>query len=134
MELLLNLAWLLLALPAYWLWCARRSTQKSSMQCVLSLACLLVVLFPVISATDDLQAMRTEMEESSTSKRTARQAASPDKSPLLGWDGLVAVVASSTNPFTETKECFVSTAAPVVVAATPDARLLGRAPPSSFLA
>src|SRR5215831_12850116 len=75
MELLLNLAWLLLALPAYWLWRERGAMRKSGFQCLLALGCLLVVLFPVISATDDLQAMRTEMEESSgASKRTLRQA------------------------------------------------------------
>ena len=63
MELLLNLAWLLLALPAYWLWRGRTSTRKfSSAQCLLALGCLLVVLFPVVSATDDLRVMRAEME------------------------------------------------------------------------
>jgi len=78
MELLLNLAWLLLALPAYWLW--RRGTEArvprrvSSLQCLLALGCVLVLLFPVISASDDLHAMRAEMEESSPSKRTVRQA------------------------------------------------------------
>jgi hypothetical protein len=80
MELLLNLAWLLLALPAYWLWRASRTPHAnrnfSSLQCLLALGCLLVVLFPVVSATDDLRAMRTEMEESPSSKRTIRQASS----------------------------------------------------------
>ena len=80
MELLLNLAWLLLALPAFWLW--RRSTAASvgrkftALQCVLALGCMLVILFPVVSATDDLRAMRNETEESPISKRTSvRQAA-----------------------------------------------------------
>jgi hypothetical protein len=83
MELLLNLAWVLLALPAYWLWqrgaAARLARRVSSLQCLLTLGCVLVLLFPVISASDDLHAMRAEMEESSTSKRTVRQAVS-DKS------------------------------------------------------
>jgi hypothetical protein len=78
MELLLNLAWLLLAIPAYQLW--RSSTPRnrrygfSSLQCLLALGCVLVLLFPVISATDDLHAMRAEMEESPASKRSVRQA------------------------------------------------------------
>jgi hypothetical protein len=81
MEQLLNLAWLLLALPAYWLW--RRGTRRfSSLQCLASLGCLLVLLFPVISASDDLHAMQTEMEDSSVSKRTVCQAASDKNS---GW-------------------------------------------------
>ncbi len=78
MELLLNLAWLLLALPAFWLWHRSRSAGPghgvNALQCLLALGCLLVILFPVVSATDDLRAMRSEMEESPASKRTIRQA------------------------------------------------------------
>ena len=78
MELLLNLAWLLLALPAFWLWRDSRSVPRgrrfTALQCLLALGCMLVVLFPIVSATDDLRAMRNEMEESPASKRTIRQA------------------------------------------------------------
>src|SRR5580704_649296 len=99
MELLLNLVWVLLALPAYWLW--RRSTGSerglSSLQCLLALGCVLVLLFPVISATDDLHAMRAEMEESASSKRAVRQAGNEKGS---GWvnrlQGPPALVASAT--------------------------------------
>ncbi|MFZ0955913.1 MAG: hypothetical protein WAN60_06200 [Candidatus Sulfotelmatobacter sp.] len=102
MELLLNLAWLLLALPACWLW--RRSFHTralgklGSLQCLLALACLLVLLFPVISATDDLHVMRTEMEESSPGKRSARQAAG-EKTSLwhARWHPLPAVVATPAS-------------------------------------
>jgi len=69
MELLLNLVWVMLAVPAFWLWrLAKNSpgTSKHSSYCWLSLACILILLFPVVSATDDLQAMRPEMEESSS--------------------------------------------------------------------
>jgi hypothetical protein len=78
MELFLNVAWVLLALPACWLWriarSARRERQFSSLQCLLALASALVLLFPIVSATDDLLAMRTEMEECAPGKRTIRQA------------------------------------------------------------
>jgi len=78
MELLLNLAWLLLALPAWWLWRmsgrARAGRNFSAVQCLLVLGCVLVILFPVISATDDLCAMRAEIEESPASKRGIRPA------------------------------------------------------------
>ena len=74
MELLLNLAWLLLVVPAYWLWRDSRCTllrpRFSSLQCMLALGCMLVVLFPIVSATDDLCAMRAEMEESPCGKRS----------------------------------------------------------------
>jgi len=76
-ELLLNLAWVLLALPAYWLWRRKAEARRiGSLQCLLALGCVLVLLFPVISATDDLHAMRAEMEDSSVSKRSVRQAGS----------------------------------------------------------
>jgi len=77
MELLLNLAWLLLALPACWLWreCSSGRVGRRSLQCLLSLGCMLVILFPVVSATDDLHAMRAEMEESPLSKRSICQKA-----------------------------------------------------------
>src|SRR5579864_43 len=131
MELLLNLTWLLLAFPAYWLWRAHRTTQKSSLQCLLSLGCLLVVLFPVISATDDLQAMRTEMEESSFSKRTLRQNGSPDRSPLSGWHSPAAAAPSMTNPFAGTEDRFVSLPALIALPTAPEVDRSGRAPPTS---
>jgi hypothetical protein len=85
MELLLNLAWLLLAVPAWWLWCGRKPARKvSSLHCLLALGCLLVVLFPVVSATDDLLAMRAEMEESPGGKRSIRQA-SNEKPSAWKW-------------------------------------------------
>ena len=68
MELFLNLLWLLLAVPAVWVWhtarCRHASSAGQSRQCVLVLGCLLTMLFPVVSASDDLQAMRPEIEES----------------------------------------------------------------------
>lgn len=86
MELLLNLAWLLLALPAYWLWRETRASERcTSTQCLFALACALVLLFPVVSVTDDLHAMQAEMEESSTNKRGVRQAASDKVSLWNSW-------------------------------------------------
>jgi hypothetical protein len=88
MELLLNLAWVLLALPAFWLWSksnsGRRAGDFTPLQVLLALGCILVLLFPVISATDDLHAMRAEMEESATNKRSVR-AAGGDRGPV--WNG-----------------------------------------------
>ena len=138
MELLLNLAWVLLALPAYWLW--RRgagSRQKrcvTSLQCLLTLGCVLVLLFPVISASDDLHAMRAEMEESATSKRAVRQAGS-DKSSA--WTNRMqsppAMAASATRLALEEVgllEVSVTSLSPL---ARPCALSAGRAPPFSIL-
>src|ERR1700683_3727723 len=102
MELLLNLAWLLLALPAYWLWKrdagTRLARRVSSLQCLLALGCALVLLFPVVSASDDLHAMRAEMEDSSNSKRTVRQAGSDKNSAWVNrLQGPAAPVASAVR-------------------------------------
>lgn len=71
MELTLNLFWLLLVVPALWLWrqarFARLRGRPEVRPSAMVLGCLLLLLFPVVSATDDLQAMRPEIEESATS-------------------------------------------------------------------
>lgn len=68
MEIALNILWLLLLLPAAWLHQRQNPDCCSHLRCprlapLLILGCVLVLLFPVISATDDLHAMRFEMEE-----------------------------------------------------------------------
>lgn len=134
MELLLNLAWLLLALPAYWLWRERRAGRKfSSLQCLLTLGCLLVVLFPVISATDDLRAMRAEMEESPSSKKTFRQG-STEKASAAKWQSPPALVASTALLFAFDESRLQASTPRLFSSAAPAAEHSGRAPPLSFLA
>jgi hypothetical protein len=138
MELLLNLAWMLLALPAYWLWQrdARSGATRrvSSAQRLLALACGLVLLFPVISASDDLHAMQAEMEESSASKRAVRQASGDKSSPWVNrLQGPVAIVASAVrlaDPQVGRLESFVGR---VPALAGPAIFYGGRAPPFSLL-
>jgi len=138
MELSLNLAWLLLGLPAYWLW--RRSAEArvarrfSALQALLALGCVLVLLFPVISASDDLHVMRAEMEDSSISKRTVRHTGS-DKSS--GWvnrlQGPPEVVASEMRlPAPDVQRLEVSSTS-VSPLASPCIFCGGRAPPVSLL-
>jgi len=78
MELLLNLLWLTLALPAFWVW--RRDhlgidhcSSSHRARTFVLLACVLMLLFPVISATDDLHAVQSEMEEANPLKRVVKQ-------------------------------------------------------------
>jgi hypothetical protein len=138
MELLLNLAWMLLALPAFWLWqrdAGLRTARKvSSAQCLLTLACGLVLLFPVISASDDLHAMRTEMEESSASKRAVRQAASDRHSAWVNRLQVPAVVVAGAvwfdAPEIEQLKRFIGRVSPL---AGSDIFYGGRAPPFSLL-
>lgn len=134
MELLLNLAWLLLALPAYGIWrqaaVAKRQNRFHSLQGLLALGCLLVLLFPIVSATDDLHAMRAEMEEPGVSKRSIRQA-SQDKfsvkvsrlhnSPAI-LDNAIAFAPSCDG----WRESVITSSSPL---AAPSILRAGRAPP-----
>jgi len=70
MELFLNLCWLALLLPAYMLWRRRTSSRpwtRASFVIICTLGCALVMLFPIISASDDLHAVAQPMEESKRS-------------------------------------------------------------------
>jgi hypothetical protein len=121
MESLLNLCWLLLMVPALAFWLPKRRLHNS-VQLALVLACLLVLLFPVISATDDLNAVRQETEESS-----------------LGGPELVAAKASSGHRIIGPAPALVSAIFQITVsnhtcgyvqASGPAARRTGRTTPS----
>jgi hypothetical protein len=75
MELLLNLLWLSLAFPAYWFLGKRPvpvSDSFARIRSLIFLTCALALLFPVVSATDDLSAPKPDAEELSASKCTAK--------------------------------------------------------------
>jgi len=136
MELLLNLAWLLLALPACWLWrgsiSARAGRKFSSLQCLLAMGCLLVILFPVVSATDDLRAMRTEMEESPVSKKSLRST-NHDKTSAWKWQSSPALVGSAIQ-FVVAFQTRQKLSNPYLfVPAAPADDCAGRSPPRSCL-
>jgi len=138
MELLLNLAWLLLALPAYWLWRrdggVRSERRFSSLQCLLALGCLLVLLFPVVSATDDLRAMRAEMEESGPSKRSVRQTGSEKTSAWTSQGQNPPVAAGTSLSFALSSEGWQEMFGPLLsVSAAPSLLRAGRSPPPSYL-
>ena len=138
MELLLNLAWLLLAMPAYWLWRRDAGTQSArrvnSLQCLLALGCALVLLFPVISASDDLHAMRAEMEDSSVSKRTVRQAAGEKSSAWMNrLQGPPAAVTSAVPLFAPEVRMLEVSVTRVTPLARPCVLNAGRAPPFSLI-
>lgn len=96
MELLLNLCWLMLALPAYWIWRRHISNLRPhrlrKTHAFVLLGSVLLLLFPVISATDDLHAMRPEMEESSPSKQIAKHISSNKSASFLSRIGIPAQV------------------------------------------
>jgi hypothetical protein len=68
MELLLNLVWLALALLSFLLFAIKRKTtvrhsHVSFGTALLALACALVLLFPVVSASDDLHPTQAVLED-----------------------------------------------------------------------
>jgi hypothetical protein len=76
MELFLNLCWLSLLLPAYLLWRQRTASGRAAVRPLVflgALGCAFILLFPVISVSDDLHAMRPEMEESERAFRGANR-------------------------------------------------------------
>ncbi len=136
MELFLNVLWLMLPLPAVWLW--RRMPARLGQRRVGAgrtlplLGCVLVLLFPVVSATDDLHAMRQEMEESALSKRTVRAAAEKPQSGQNAFTGFLAQTVSTPWAAPTLVVCgkpFVDSAAPPeqIRRCIPS----GRAPPSA---
>ena len=135
MELLLNLAWLLLALPAFWLWRGARTAplgrKFSALQCLLALGCMLVILFPVVSATDDLRAMRSEMEESPASKRSIRQA-SQDKASVWKCHSQPALATTASSLPVSDQVCQPLPTLGLFAPASPAIRHSGRAPPFSL--
>ena len=97
MELLLNLLWLMLALPAFLIWrrqsgCAQSSDKQCHSRAFVLLVCLLALLFPVVSASDDLHPISAEIEESGPSKRVVRHSQG-FSSPAYSHDSGVARLA-----------------------------------------
>jgi hypothetical protein len=132
MELLLNLAWLLLAIPAWFLWRGHRSARQfGSVHCLLALGCMLVVLFPVVSATDDLHAMRAEMEESPDGKRSIRQTTN-DKPPVWKWQSAPALPATTSSLIVSIARWQPLPTASLSTPAAPAIERPSRAPPRSF--
>ena len=90
MELLLNLAWLLVATGAIVLWLHQKhdgvSTGRTGLllQSV-ALACALAVLFPAISATDDLHAAQLAVEASDVARKALRSMNTVSSSSAVDW-------------------------------------------------
>jgi hypothetical protein len=129
MELFLNLCWLSLLVPAYLLWRERLAVAAEgrgkgpgarTLVFVCALGCAFILLFPVISASDDLHAMRAEMEESSPSKRSVSQAAGEKGSAWHnGWRNLSAAVTATLSLGIIPKNRLELSSFVVAVSATP---------------
>ena len=131
MELLLNLCWLFLTAPALVLWLRQRRASRPA-QFALTLACLLFLLFPVISVTDDLNATHQEMEESACVKRGSSKTANPQPRERNHDTLMIAVTWAQVSPYDEVcglaQKIEGSTLRTYRITAIP-----GRAPPSIHL-
>jgi|SRR5579864_3745592 len=89
MELLLNLVWLLVVAVAIvsWLYHNRdRSTARPRVLLqMITLACILAVLFPAISATDDLHASQLAVEASDVARKVLMSMNTVTSSGTVGW-------------------------------------------------
>lgn len=103
MELILNLVWAVLALSSYALLFRhlairrlRYSSGPRQWQCIVALTCVLLILFPVISLTDDLHELQATAEEASSCaviKRCAAHHESPAARTIHQAPYLLATVA-----------------------------------------
>ena len=78
MELLLNLVWLAVAIAAFarlGVWASAETDRRRIRLAVVATACVIVLLFPIISITDDLEASAAVVEESATVRRVVAAAA-----------------------------------------------------------
>lgn len=89
MELLLNVAWLLVASVAVALWVgqSRRGARGAVSLWVQSIAlvCALAVLFPAISATDDLHATQLAVDASDAARKMLRSINTVSSSGAVDW-------------------------------------------------
>jgi HAMP domain-containing protein len=141
MELLLNLLWLGLALPAIWMWrrrpvLAARTGWLRRQQPFLLFACVLMLLFPVVSATDDLHAIRQEMEESTPSKRMVKAVNGEKSAATLVAQGNSSAVFAFVFSFSASREVCgrVGACSLVPLQKLDSRRYSGRSPPFSLLA
>jgi len=96
---------------------------------------VLVILFPVISATDDLMAMRTEMEESPISKRSVHQTGHDKVSVSnIRLQVLPALPAMPISVAPTAEFSSLSLSVSIFVPVTTSVLPSGRAPPVSCLA
>lgn len=139
MELLLNILWLMLALPAIWIWRqepARLAASRGFGRCrlVLLLGCILILLFPVVSATDDLHAMRPEIEESNF-KRSVKQLGGERSAGWLSLASSFLVTSLSPVAFRHSNEVSGRVVAVSFLPCGPNffSEIDSRPPPVSFL-
>ncbi len=102
MELALNLCWLAVVVVTYLLWLRRPSYRGRPLRCsregmtaLLVLAAILVLVFPIISISDDVRAAREFLEEPTSDQVLAKSSEIQKRAPLGELPTPVAALAHS---------------------------------------
>lgn len=84
MELLLNLLWLAIAAFAFGAW-VRLSNRKQLLLGLVALFCLLILLLPAVSITDDFHLQNVAVEDANVAKRLTKASLSSNHLARFSW-------------------------------------------------
>ena len=107
METILNLVWVAVTVAAIWLWrfrwtVSRQNPRHSTRMEAVAMVCVLALLFPVISLTDDLHPETVAVDASSGKRNACLIAAStPHVRPATATPGTRLAVGMISRPFAE---------------------------------
>jgi hypothetical protein len=106
METFLNLVWLAVTVAAIWLWrfrwtASRRNPRHSTRMEAVAMVCVLALLFPVISLTDDLHPETVAVDAASGKRNACLIAASaPHVRAATSGSGARLALGMISRPFT----------------------------------
>jgi hypothetical protein len=136
MELLLNALWLLFSAGALltWLYLGRTArTNRSLCYGSVILGCALVLLFPVISMTDDLYAQQLTVEDASATSKKLLKIADRSKAPVNVHHPLSGVLLFSSDDPSWQAIGLLRCPSQTVVSSLAPVHSSGRAPPFHFI-
>ncbi|HYX69426.1 MAG TPA: hypothetical protein VE825_09860 [Terriglobales bacterium] len=139
MEIVLNLCWLALVVAAFGLWLRQPQFRGRALQHTLEwaaaavvLACVLVLIFPIISASDDVRTAREFLEEPTSEQPLAKNLEVHKRLPLGVLPTPVAALAQPQAFFGALRPLgIVYVAAPLARHFEPLRPAPGRSPPQA---
>jgi len=129
-EILFDIAWLLLLIPSFYLWVRRRRDLKC-LQCSLTLIFLLALLFPIVSVSDDLRAATADFEETAPTKKFSEASASTKSGTHHAYNHFILPSPSWQQCIPDWIWNLESVSSPFSFSLVLDV-VRGRAPPSTF--
>jgi hypothetical protein len=132
MESLLNSVWVLLAAGALLAWRRQIPACRDHARRLVALLCVLLLIFPVISATDDLHPVTQAVEEPSKRNQKAVTANKSQATHIGHASPALPVTSFAASPLLRSVEWLQAAPAPAAKTGERVAEC-GRAPPSSAL-